>query len=81
MSEYFNPEFETLTRSEIEALQLERLKATVAHCYSGSEFYRKRLDSIGLKPEDIRSLDDLKKIPFTTKQDLRDTYPFGIAST
>ncbi len=80
MSEYFNPEFETLTRSEIEALQLERLKATVAHCYSGSEFYRKRLDSIGLKPEDIKSLDDLKKIPFTTKQDLRDTYPFGIAS-
>lgn len=80
MSEYFNPEFETLTRSGIEALQLERLKATVAHCYSGSEFYRKRLDSIGLKPEDIRSLDDLKKIPFTTKQDLRDTYPFGIAS-
>lgn len=80
MSEYFNPEFETLTRSEIEALQLERLKATVAHCYSGSEFYRKRLDSIGIKPEDIKSLDDLKKIPFTTKQDLRDTYPFGIAS-
>ena len=80
MSEYFNPEFETLTRSEIEALQLERLKATVAHCYSGSEFYRKRLDSIGLKPEDIKSPDDLKKIPFTTKQDLRDTYPFGIAS-
>ncbi|MBQ0126884.1 MAG: phenylacetate--CoA ligase [Bacteroidales bacterium] len=80
MSEYFNPELETLTRSEIEALQLERLKATVAHCYSGSEFYRKRLDSIGLRPEDIRSLDDLKKIPFTTKQDLRDTYPFGMAS-
>ena len=80
MSEYFNPEFETLTRSEIEALQLERLKATVAHCYSGSEFYHKRLDSIGLKPEDIRTLEYLKKIPFTTKQDLRDTYPFGIAS-
>ena len=80
MSEYFNPELETLTRSEIEALQLERLKATVAHCYSGSEFYRKRLDSIGLRPEDIRSLDDLKKIPFTTKQDLRETYPFGMRS-
>ena len=80
MSEFFNPEFETMNRSEIEALQLERLKATVEHCYSGSGFYRERFDSIGLKPSDIKSLDDLKKIPFTTKKDLRDTYPFGIAS-
>ena len=80
MNDFFNPEFETLSRAEIEALQLERLKATVEHCYSGSAFYRKRFDSIGLKPGDIRSLDDLRRIPFTTKQDLRDTYPFGIAS-
>ena len=79
-SQYLHPEFELLDRSGIEALQLERLKATVEHCYNGSAFYRKRLDSIGLKPSDIRTLDDLKKIPFTTKQDLRDTYPFGIAS-
>ena len=80
MSEFFNPEFETLSRSEIEALQLERLKATIDHCYEGSSFYHNRLDSIGLKPGDIRSLEDLRRIPFTTKQDLRDTYPFGIAS-
>ena len=78
--EFFNPEFETLSRPEIEALQLERLKATVEHCYNGSAFYHKRLDSIGMKPGDIRSLEDLRRIPFTTKQDLRDTYPFGIAS-
>ena len=79
-SPYFNPEFELLDRGQIEALQLKRLQDTVAHCYHGSPFYRKRLDSIGVKPESIKSLDDLRRIPFTTKQDLRDTYPFGIAS-
>ena len=78
--DFFNPEFELLDRKGIETLQLERLKATVEHCYNGSTFYHQRFDSIGLKPSDINTLDDLKKIPFTTKQDLRDTYPFGIAS-
>ena len=77
-SDYFNPE-ETLDREGIERLQEERLRSTVAHCM-GSEFYRKRFSDIGLSPEDIRTLDDLQKIPFTTKQDLRDTYPFGLAS-
>lgn len=78
-SRYFNPEFETLTRPEIEKLQLERLQVTVRHCMN-SPFYRKRFEENGLKPQDIRSLDDLRKIPFTTKADLRETYPFGIAS-
>ncbi|MBQ7195089.1 MAG: phenylacetate--CoA ligase [Bacteroidales bacterium] len=78
-SEFFNPELETLSRPQIEALQLQRLQDTVCRCM-GSPFYKKRFDSIGLKPSDIRSLEDLRKIPFTTKQDLRDTYPFGIAS-
>jgi len=78
-SEFFNPEFETLSRSEIEALQTERLKSTVLHCQN-SAFYNKRFKDIKLSPSDIRSLDDLQKIPFTTKQDLRDTYPFGMAS-
>lgn len=77
--QYFNPEFETLSRKEIEALQLERLQKTVAHCMN-SPFYKKRFAENNIKPEDIRSLDDLSRIPFTTKQDLRDTYPFGIAS-
>ncbi|MCQ2212260.1 MAG: phenylacetate--CoA ligase [Bacteroidaceae bacterium] len=77
--EYFNPEVETLSREEIEALQLERLKETVAHCMN-SPFYKKRFEEIGLTVDDIKSLDDIRKIPFTTKQDLRDTYPFGIAS-
>jgi len=68
-----------MTRPEIEKLQLERLKKTVNHCIN-SPFYKKRFEEINLKPEDIQTLDDLRKIPFTTKQDLRDTYPFGIAS-
>ena len=78
-SPYFNWEMETLSRAEIEALQLQRLQQTVAHCMQ-SPFYKKRFEEIGLKPEAIQSLQDLRKIPFTTKQDLRDTYPFGMAS-
>ena len=78
-SPYFNPQLETLTREGIEALQLERLQATVKHCMN-SPFYKKKFEEMGLKPEDIKSLDDVRKLPFTTKQDLRDTYPFGIAS-
>lgn len=78
-SPYFNPDIETLSRPEIEALQLERLKKTVAHCMN-SPFYQQRFTAAKLKPEDIKTLEDLRRIPFTTKQDLRDTYPFGIAS-
>lgn len=77
-SDFYNPE-EGFSRSEIEALQNERLRATVNHCMD-SAFYAKRFADCGLRPSDIRTVEDLKKIPFTTKQDLRDTYPFGIAS-
>ncbi len=76
---YLHKELETMSRPEIEKLQLERLQRVVKHCMN-SPFYKKRFEEINLKPEDIKSLVDLKKIPFTTKQDLRDTYPFGIAS-
>ncbi len=78
-SEYLHPQFEALSREELEKLQLERLQATVRHCMN-SPFYKQRFEECGLKPEDIKSLDDIRKIPFTTKQDLRDTYPFGMAS-
>lgn len=78
-SPYLHPQYETLSHEELKKLQLERLQATVKHCMN-SPFYKKRFEEIGLKPEDIQSLDDIRKIPFTTKQDLRDTYPFGIAS-
>lgn len=76
---YLHKELEILTRPEIEKLQLERLQKTVRHCMN-SPFYKQRFAENHLSPEDIRSLDDLQKIPFTTKQDLRDTYPFGLAS-
>ena len=78
-SPFFNEKMETMTRAEIETLQLERLQATVRHCMN-SPFYKKRFQEAGIKPEDIKTLDDLRRIPFTTKQDLRDTYPFGMAS-
>ena len=78
-SPYLHPDKEALSREELEALQLQRLQATVKHCMN-SPFYKKRFEQIGLKPEDIQSLDDIRKIPFTTKQDLRETYPFGMAS-
>ena len=78
-SEYYNPELETLSRPEIEALQLTRLKETVQRCMN-SAFYKKRFEEAGITPDDIQTLDDIRKIPFTTKQDLRDNYPFGVAS-
>ena len=76
---FFDEKMETMTRAQIEALQQERLQATVQHCMN-SPFYRKRFEEAGLKLEDIKTLDDIRRIPFTTKQDLRDTYPFGMAS-
>ena len=69
---------ETLSREEMNALQLERLKETVARVYEKVEPYRKKMDEAGVKPEDIKSLSDLAKLPFVTKQDMRDNYPFGL---
>ncbi len=77
-SRYFNPERETMTREEIEAFQLERLKETVAHCLT-NPFYQKKFQEAGITADDIKTLDDVRRLPFTTKQDLRDTYPFGMA--
>lgn len=76
---YLHKELETMNRAQIEKLQLERLQQTVAHCMNSS-FYQERFKEAKLTPADIRSLDDLQRIPFTTKQDLRDNYPFGLAS-
>jgi len=69
---------ETRPREDLEALQLKRLQAVVERVYHLVPFYRRRLDEAGLKPEQIRTLDDLRLLPFTTKQDLRDNYPFGM---
>jgi len=76
----YNEEFETLPREALEALQLKRLQQVVSRVYHTVGFYRKTFDNAGVTPEDIRSLDDLKKLPFTVKQDLRDNYPFGLFS-
>ena len=78
-SPYFEPELETMSRDQLEALQLERLQKTVRHCMN-SEFYCQRFKELGITPEDIRTLDDVQKLPFTTKEDLRNHYPFGLAS-
>ena len=69
---------ETASRDEISALQLKRLKTTLDHAYRNSPHYRARFDEAGVHPDDLRTLSDLAKFPFTVKKDLRDTYPFGM---
>jgi phenylacetate-CoA ligase len=67
----------TATRAQLEALQLERLKATLRHAYENNANYRRKFDAVGVHPRDLNSLEDLARFPFTTKADLRDAYPFG----
>ncbi len=74
----FQPEIECMSRDEITAIQTERLIAQVKRCYENVAVFRERMDKKGLKPEDIKTLDDLKLLPFTTKQDLRDYYPYQL---
>lgn len=74
----FNEEFETLPREVLEALQLKRLQQVALRVYSNVGFYRKAFDEAGVSPYDIKTLDDLKKLPLTTKNDIRDNYPFGL---
>ncbi len=69
---------ERLSRAEMESLQLARLQETVARVYDKVPYYRAKMQEKGITPQDIRSLADLQKLPFTTKQDMRDTYPFGL---
>jgi phenylacetate-CoA ligase len=64
--------------AELRALQLKRLQSTLAHAYANSPVYRRKFDAAGVKPADVRQLSDLSKLPFTTKLDLRDAYPFGM---
>jgi phenylacetate-CoA ligase len=71
-------EHETMPREDLKTLQLTRLKAVVERVYHLVPFYRRRMDELGVKPEHIRTLEDLHLLPFTTKQDLRDNYPFGM---
>ena len=75
---YFQKEAECMPREEIKRIQSERLVWQVARMYDRVELFRKRMDEKGLKPEDIKSIDDLSKLPFSYKQDLRDYYPYGL---
>ncbi|MBW1981610.1 MAG: phenylacetate--CoA ligase [Deltaproteobacteria bacterium] len=76
----YNEEYETMPREALEAIQLRRLQNTVSRVYNTVPFYRKRFDEAGVKPEHIQSLEDLGKLPFTYKEDLRQNYPFGMFS-
>jgi len=75
---YWEEEIETLPRVGLESIQLRRLKHLVARVYRTVEPYRRKMDAVGLKPEDIKTLADLARLPFTVKDDLRDNYPFGL---
>ena len=75
---YFQKEIECMDRESIRELQLERLQNQVKRVYENVAMYRERMDKAGVKPEDIKELSDISKLPFTTKQDLRDYYPFEL---
>src|SRR5476649_1558805 len=69
---------EIASRDEISALQLKRLKWTLAHVYKNVAHYKRAFDKAGVHPDDLKTLDDLRQFPFTTKSELRDNYPFGL---
>ncbi len=78
MANYWNQEIECMPYEDMKKLQSERLVAQVKHVYENVEYYRNLMDEKGVKPEDIQSVDDLHKLPFLTKADLRDAYPYGL---
>ena len=77
-SNYFNPELETMPVDQLHELQLKRLKQTVRHCLN-APFYQKKFQERGITPDDILTLEDVRKLPFTSKEDLRENYPFGLS--
>ena len=81
MGNYYQPEIETASREEILAIQNEKIVKQVKHVYDNVKYYRDLMDAKGVKPEDIQSVDDIKKLPFLTKADLREAYPYGLLGT
>ena len=73
-----DPKIECMGRDEMNSLQSERLVKQVKNVYENVEFYRKKMDDLGVEPGDIKGIEDIHKLPFTTKEDLRDNYPFGL---
>lgn len=74
----FNPAMERMGREQLKKLQLEKLIGTVRRCYDNTPFYHNKMNEMGVKPDDIRSLEDIRRLPMTQKTDLRDNYPFGL---
>ena len=81
MSRYYQPEIETASREEILRIQNEKIVRQVKHVYENVAYYRDLMDKKGVKPEDIKSVDDIKKLPFISKEGLRETYPYGLLGT
>ncbi len=75
---HWEPDYESMGRDELEQLQLERLQSTLHRVYMNVPFYRRKFDDLGIDPDDFTSLKDIRKLPFTTKDDLRDNYPYGL---
>jgi len=75
---YWEPDKECMDREELKQLQLEQLQATLSRVYMNVPFYHRKFNELGIDPDEVRSLDDLRKLPFTTKNDLRDNYPYGL---
>ena len=75
---YYQKELETMPVEEIKKLQSEKLVKQVKHAYDNVEYYRNLMDEKGVKPEDIKGIEDISKLPFLTKADLRDAYPYGL---
>ena len=80
MGNYYQPEIETMPLEELQKLQSERLVEQVKHVYANVPYYREKMDKMGVKPEDIKGIEDLHKLPFITKDDLRDQYPYGLVA-
>ena len=78
MGNYFQPEIETASREEILSIQNEKIVKQVKHAYENVKYYRDLMDEKGVKPEDIKGIEDLHKLPFSYKSDLRDYYPYGL---
>lgn len=81
MGNYFQPEVETMSREEIRSIQNEKIVKQVKHVYENVKYYRDLMDEKGVKPEDIKGVEDIKKLPFLSKADLREAYPYGLLGT
>jgi len=77
-NKFWDEKIAAMDRGGMKSLQLKRLKETLKHCYDNNTFYRKRLDDSGVDPEKVEDLSELEKLPFTSKEELRDNYPFGL---